>query len=185
MKTRNDQVDKRRQAQESRLIVPIERLRECFNYDPETGAITNRIYRGGRGPAGKEIPATASGGHKYRRTQCDGVRILCHRIAWALHYGYWPEQSIDHINGDGFDNRISNLRLATRSQNGRNRGKNANNTSGFKGVSWHSVARKWRAATRINGRRIHIGSFDSAEEAGAAYDRLAREEHGEFYFSDK
>lgn len=163
--------------------ISIERLRECFEYNPETGAITNRVQRGGH-KVGLEIPATPSGG-RYRRAQCDGVRILCHRIAWAWYYGYWPDRFIDHINGDGFDNRICNLRLATRAQNGRNRGRNSNNTSGYKGVSWDSKDKKWRAKIQVNGKQCYLGNFSSAEEARDAYAEAAKKAHGEFYFADK
>lgn len=90
----------------------------------------------------------------------------------------WP--LVDHINGDGLDNRRANLREATNAQNMRNKGLYRNNSSGFKGVSWQKECRKWQAGIRLDGTRRHLGLFLVAEDAAAAYDEAARELHGEF-----
>jgi hypothetical protein len=87
---------------------------------------------------------------------------------------------IDHINGDGLDNRWSNLRLATRAENIRNSRTKATNTSGFKGVSWHKRDRKWQAHIKINGRSKNLGLFEAPEDAHAAYVAAAQKYHGEF-----
>ncbi len=88
---------------------------------------------------------------------------------------------VDHIHfDDTLDNRKSNLRLATSAQNGWNRGKPANNTSGFKGVSWFAQTRRWQAKIKLNGKSIGLGYFDSAESAARAYDESARKYYGEF-----
>jgi hypothetical protein len=88
--------------------------------------------------------------------------------------------STDHINGDGLDNRKQNLRICTTAENGRNRGKSKNNTSGFKGVSWHKNRKIWYVHIRHNKKLMHIGSFKDKEEAARAYDRKAIELHGKF-----
>lgn len=86
----------------------------------------------------------------------------------------------DHHNGNGLDNRRDNLRPATHAENMRNRALQRNNTSGFKGVNWHSRSRKWKAQIRTNGSKRHVGMFGTPEEAARAYDEAAREFHGEF-----
>ncbi len=97
----------------------------------------------------------------------------------SMHRVLMPEaERVDHINGDGTDNRRANLRAATHAQNMRNRKKHKNNTSGFKGVS--PMRGKWRAQIRFEGRKHHLGIFDSPEEAAEAYDEAARRLHGEF-----
>jgi hypothetical protein len=86
----------------------------------------------------------------------------------------------DHIDGDGLNNRRSNLRIATTSENQRNRGLSANNTSGFKGVSWQKRTKKWRAEIRSNGVYWWLGDFDTPEAAHAAYVAASERLHGEF-----
>lgn len=93
-----------------------------------------------------------------------------------------PEKDVDHINGNGLDNRESNLRLCVQSQNGANRGLGRNNTSGFKGVSYHQARKYWKAEIKVNYKPIFLGRFDKAEDAARAYDRAAIEYFGEFAF---
>ena len=92
-----------------------------------------------------------------------------------------PEQHVDHINGDGLDNRRSNLRLCTHGQNMRNGRPRSGARSQFKGVDWDKQHRKWRArVTRDSGQRLHVGFFDTESEAANAYDVAATEAYGEF-----
>lgn len=86
----------------------------------------------------------------------------------------------DHINGETLDNRCCNLRSATVGQNMQNRGLDSNNTSGFKGVSWHRGKRKWQAKITVNGNAMQIGRFKTPEDAAHAYDDKAKELFGEF-----
>lgn len=92
----------------------------------------------------------------------------------------WP--LVDHRNGDGLDNRRANLRAATNAENMRNRRRYANNTSGFKGVSFHKATGKWRAQINLSDRRSHLGSHATAADAARAYDAAAREHFGEFAY---
>lgn len=87
---------------------------------------------------------------------------------------------IDHIDGDGLNNRRGNLRLATRSQNLQNRVGNAKATSKYKGVFWLTRNRKWQASIKIGPKRTYIGLFANEEDAARAYDEKAREAFGEF-----
>lgn len=87
---------------------------------------------------------------------------------------------VDHINGDSLDNRRSNLRLCSSSENGMNRGKTKLNTSGFKGIYLNKQTGRWVARIGINGRHIHLGTFDSREVAATVYDEAAQFCHREF-----
>lgn len=87
---------------------------------------------------------------------------------------------VDHINHDTLDNRKDNLRICTRSQNAMNQQKQNNNTSGFKGVCWSKHNRKWVSRIVLEGKTIHIGGFNSREDAGRAYDEKATEIYGKF-----
>lgn len=86
----------------------------------------------------------------------------------------------DHINGNTLDNRRANLRLCTNSQNLGNRGKPSNNKSGYKGVSWHTKERKWKAFICSNRKTKGLGSYTNKEDAARAYDKAAKEMFGEF-----
>jgi hypothetical protein len=92
-----------------------------------------------------------------------------------------PEgMDVDHVNGNGLDNRRSNLRLATRSENLRNRGRNRNNKSGYKGVSLFRQTGRWQARIMHNGRYHHLGFFADPKTAHDAYSEACLRYHGEF-----
>lgn len=112
-----------------------------------------------------------------------GRRILVkmHRVIWERAYGPIPDgYEVDHKEPGGLDNTRPNLRLATDSQNSANGRRRANNTSGFKGVHYVKRIGRWQALIRVNGKRRHLGYFDTPSEAGAAYDVAAVEAWGEF-----
>jgi hypothetical protein len=118
----------------------------------------------------------------YFRVGINGRKYHIHRIVYALTHGVDPSgKSLDHIDGDGLNNNPINLRLATQAENGRNRGKNQNNTSGRKGVYWHSQKNKWASRIKVDGRNLYLGIFCDIESASAAYEAAAREHFGEFY----
>lgn len=104
----------------------------------------------------------------------DRVHIKMHRIVMNAPKG----MDVDHLNGNGLDNRKCNLRICTKSQNGMNKGILNRNTSGFKGI--YRKHRKWIAQIGVNNKRIRIGSFNTPEEAYKAYCEAAIKYHGEF-----
>ncbi len=89
---------------------------------------------------------------------------------------------VDHINHNPLDNRRINLRLATNSQNQMNGRIQKNNTSGFKGVCWNKVKKKWKAYIRLDNKRINLGHFKSKYDAAEKYNESARELFGKFAF---
>ena len=97
-----------------------------------------------------------------------------HRVIYFLCTGIDPEEKqVDHIDGDILNNKISNLRLATLSQNQDNRKKNKNNTSGITGVRWSKISKKWRVEIYKDHSQIYLGLFDNKDEAIAV--RIAAE----------
>ena len=120
-------------------------------------------------------------GFGYRRLKICGERFVAHRLAWLIMTGEWPDHEIDHINQDKDDNRWVNLRAATHSENNINTPLiMANNTSGYRGVSWHSQRSKWLAQIAKNGRHYHLGLFETKEDAYEAYKAAATYLHGIF-----
>lgn len=103
-------------------------------------------------------------------------KIMMHRFILSAP----PDLMVDHINGNGLDNRKENLRLCTATQNQRNRDKTKQNKSGYKGVSFHQEKRKFIAQIQVNEISIYIGQYDDAKEAAKAYDEAAKKYFGEF-----
>lgn len=160
-----------------------DRLRTLLSYDPETGQLTwkarpksdftatprstqETIWRRWNGQhAGK--PALTAG-DRYLSGTVEGMNARAHQIAWAVHYGEWPTEEIDHINGDKKDNRIANLRDVSRSTNHRNRPGRTSTQSGRTGVVWDAQRGKWAARIKVNGKMLNLGRFTSLEAAIAA-----------------
>jgi len=142
------------------------RLRELLHYNPETGVFTRLITLSSRSKAG-DIPGSPSTG--YIAFRVEGVRALGHRWAWFWMTGAWPEDQIDHIDGNRSNNKWPNLRAANNGQNQQNRKLHSRNTSGFPGVSWFAPAKMWRASIMADRKVKNLGYFKTAEAAGHAY----------------
>lgn len=154
------------------------RLREMLSYDPETGLFTWLVKRGAQdigSLAGKPRP---SGRHIQIRV--NKVLYQAHCLAWLYMLGSWPESEIDHINRDKTDNRWENLRAATKQENAYNKAPRGR-TSRFKGV-YRSKQGRWVAGITFNKKSKSLGYYDSELEAALAYNKAARELHGEFAY---
>jgi hypothetical protein len=157
--------------------ITLERLREILSYEPDTGTFRWKVYRNAKVGIGSVAGTVNNKGYVMIGT---GKRLYAaHRLAWFYVTGSWPEDEIDHRNHIKTDNRLSNLRLATKADNNRNRrfrlGK-----SGFKGVNFNRRVRKWGAQIWLNGKSRVIGYFETPEEAHKAYRAAAEEMHGDF-----
>ena len=156
----------------------LDRLKQLFYYDADTGLFIRKIPRG-------SSTAGAIAGCKTRRgyiAMCvDGVVYLAHRLAWLYVTSEDPRQWIvDHSNGNPTDNRFQNLRICTNAGNTQNACRQKNNKSGFKGVSFDAERKQWRASIRANNVYKHLGRYQTAQEAHRAYCKAAAELHGEF-----
>jgi hypothetical protein len=118
----------------------------------------------------------------YRRGAILGRNFQAHRVIWAMVYGEWPPEQIDHINGVRSENRIDNLRHVTQAQNKANGGKRPgrNPTSRFIGVERVAATGKWGATVPFRGKRNWCGTFATEEAAARARDAKALELRGEF-----
>lgn len=144
-------------------------LEAAFVYDHVNGTLTRRVKRSRyKSDAAAEISNTG-----YPRTCFKGVRYLTHRLVYIMVHGEIPEgMEIDHINQNKLDFRISNLRAVPRSVNMENRGVMRNNTSGFKGVSFHVRKGAWFGRKQVQGTRQYTRPCPTAEEAYHALQSL-------------
>lgn len=186
-----------KQSRRKASPLPMDIIREALELDPTSKTWLRwkkrprHHFRNQRGwnifnamYGGKEAGSTVSSEYEktYYRVRVGAHECTCHRIIFAMTTGADPGNSqIDHRDGDSLNNNPENLRLATPTENGRNRGKNKNNTSGCKGVTRIKNRGKWEAKIQIDGKTLHLGYFEEIADAAAAYDRAAQEHHGEFY----
>lgn len=146
-------------------------------YDRDTGLLTWKTSPNRRKPIGS--PAGSKTSQSYILIMIGNERHAAHRFAWAIHHGNWPKGVIDHINGNGMDNRIDNLRDVTQSVNMQNlRQPLKNNKSGLLGVrTQKSKINPFYASININGSQTYLGCFNTKEQAHAAYVEAKRVHH--------
>ena len=174
-----------------RRILDIEQLRNLLRYDPDSG----KLYWLPRQPTmfpnegawrswmtrycGKEA-FTSKTDKGYFHGTILGQNYAAHRVAFAIHYGYWPDADLDHADRERTNNKIENLRIATTSQNMSNRTKAINRSSKFRGVHWCNRDKSWIAKITKNRKIRHLGNFRDEANAALAYDNAAKEIHKEF-----
>jgi len=144
----------------------IEQLRHYLNYDSETGSLTWKNPPKQTSIKGKN---SCSFDKKlgYLRVRINKKSYYAHRLAWVIYYGEWPEKSIRFIDHDKKNISIANLSQATQHEIVLNSGDNKNNTLGFRGIAFRHG--KWAAAIGVNYKKIHLGTFNTKQEAAKAY----------------
>lgn len=158
----------------------VDRLRQLFSYDATTGVLYWNIPKSNRVKSG-DVAGCAKGrvANQHLAVSIDGRSYKVHRVVWCMSTGEWPTSSLDHKDGNPFNNRLSNLRECSSSENSFNRGPQRTNTTGFKGVTLDKTG-KFQAQISVNRRYIYLGRFSTALEAHAAYEKAAIEFHGAF-----
>jgi hypothetical protein len=171
-------------------LPPADHLRECLSYDADSGVLVWKVrplhhFKNAHGMntfnakfAGKVATSLLNG--RYLTVSIGGRTLLAHRVIWKMVTGDEPPPFVDHKDTDKLNNRFSNLRPATKQQNAFNTGVSSKNNTGFKGVSYDRQRGKYYACIRVNGKSKSLGRFDSAEQAGQAYQQAAQRAHGEF-----
>ena len=157
-----------------------ERLQELFDYSVITGLLYEKTRRNGRSAAPGQPVKNSHDSKGYLRLMVDGVLYAQHRLIWKWVTGEDPPQHIDHEDQDGSNNSWHNLRLASHAQNQKNVRLSSDNTSGFKGVSYNKSKGKYEVRLQSCSKRLHLGYYDTAEQAAHAYDAVAYVLHGSF-----
>lgn len=154
-----------------------ELIRKELTYHPDTGEL---CWLAKQGVITGSRAGTLDKNKAYILVRLHRHAFYAHRIIWLIQTGSWPINEIDHVDGDGLNNKWQNLRAATRGQNQYNHKRRIDNRSGFKGVRFQADRRKYSARIKINGHTIQLGTFETIEEAKKAYAAAAHELHGEF-----
>jgi hypothetical protein len=151
----------------------VEEARRRLDYDPETGKLTWKLLRNA-GRVGQEARSLDVGG--YVQVNIAGTVVKGHRLAWLLHYGEWPSDHIDHINGERADNRIANLRVVSGTLNTQNKRKAMpSSKTGVLGVV--KVGARFQANIHHKRKKHYLGTYATAEEAHAVYVTAKRQLH--------
>jgi len=155
------------------MITPDE-LKSLLTYNPDTGLFFRKVTRGSQ-----EAGTVAGTPHckGYVTISINKKNYLAHRLAWLYMTGNYPESEVDHKDRDKSNNRFSNLRSATRSENSQNVYWRVGSTSKYPGVYWKKDRFKWFARIRVEGKRLCLGYFTNEEDAAAAYDEARKGMH--------
>lgn len=151
--------------------IDINEIKQALQYNADTGKFIwkQKIRPRTTSKIIGKVAGSISICHGYIEIGFLGHNYLAHRLAWLYTHNTWPTCQIDHINGIRTDNRIANLRLANHSENKWNKGKDIDNTSGYKGIYFDKRRNRWRARITRNKKDFLIGYFKTIEEAAAKY----------------
>ncbi len=150
-------------------------IRQAFTYD--NGVLRWKVAHGRRGQVG--AIAGSKGPCGYVKIKWNRRHYQAHRLIFAFHHSWLPEE-VDHINGNRSDNRIENLRAATKSLNQQNAKLHENSRSGVKGVHWCKRDQRWIATVRKNKKIVYQRYFHDISDAAQAIQKAREEAHGEF-----
>jgi hypothetical protein len=153
-------------------------LHEAFNYDPATGVFSRKKVFSNRSKVGGKLGLKQA--KRHITIYQNGKYYCAHRLAWLYVYGKWPDGYVDHINGDPTDNRISNLRDSTQSQNLCNSKLPVTNKTGVKGVSWDDSRGQWFAKIQYKKKQYPLGRYDDFDVACQVVMQKRLEIHGSF-----
>jgi len=159
------------------------RLRDILHYDPDMGVFTWRERSDAPANWNARWASKMAGTISvfgYRVISINGRIYRAGRLAWLYMTGEWPENDVDHIDGNRGNDKWVNLRCASRCENQRNRGTQSNNKCGLKGVSWHKHMERWRSTIRVSGKCIHLTYSDCPAAAYFAYIIAADKYFGDF-----
>lgn len=161
--------------------VSLQDLQAYLHYAPEDGVFTWKISPSDRVRAGSQaggVKKTKAGKVRWS-IGIKGVQYTASRLAWLYMTGEWPENLVDHIDGDPLNQRWVNLRDINTKGNAENQRKapGHNKVSGLLGVGWSKARQQWRANISTDGKRVHLGYFDLASDAHEAYLRAKRMLH--------
>lgn len=165
------------------MVISFNRANELLQYNPDTGLLRWRVRR--RGCRHDWFPGSL-GQHKFGvysyHIKIDGKAYYVSRIAWLLMHGEMPLDKIDHCDGNSLNNKFSNLREATSQQNNFNA--RSHGSLGHKGISFDKQRKKYRARIRIENVMVDLGGYNTAQEAGWAYEFVAAayQKHFAYHF---
>lgn len=167
-------------------MITLEIAKALFRYDPESGLLTWN-FSSAQIKEGHEAGTNTTSSQsktEYRGIKLFGATYKVHRIIWLMQTGEWPKGDVDHIDGNGLNNKWENLRDVTHSQNLMNAAVRSDSTTGYKGVSYDKQRCKWYAYINIDGKRKMLGRHGSLQEAVNARAIAERNLFGEYAKTD-
>ena len=166
---------------DKKIEITQEELQAILEYNPETGVFRWKASESSKVKIG-DIAGSINKISGYCQIRYRKHLYYSHRLAWLYLYGSIPSgKLIDHIDGNKSNNEKSNLRLCSKSQNAMNSGVSKRNTSGFKGVYWNNLRKKWLVQPWLNGVSYFLGYYTEKKEAVKVYQEFCKQRHGEFY----